>query len=412
MEAISIEAVSKRFRLARDPVYSLKDRILRMGRTSYVDFWALKDIDLSIEQGETLGLLGHNGSGKSTLLKCVAGIMKPTTGQIRLRGRLASLLELGAGFHPDLSGRENVFINGAFLGIPRKEIDRRFDDIVAFAELEQFIDNQVKHYSSGMYVRLAFAVAVNVDPDVLLVDEVLAVGDEVFQKKCLDRIGEFQAEGRTIVIVTHATDLARRTCSRVAALHHGEMIANGSPGEAIRIYREHLHGLDDRVAPEPDSEEPRPRSRIRLTSVSVEHRHRADRPYVQAGEPASIVVSFDAHEVVSDAVFALSIFDERGQRIFSADTDALNVPLPPLHGSGQVVFEIAAVPLLDGAFPITVEVKDRHHGQLLDWQEQEQAIEVVNPTRATGIVAFPISVGVATGAVPLDADGERSRLGA
>ncbi|MCB0985894.1 MAG: ABC transporter ATP-binding protein, partial [Ilumatobacter sp.] len=154
--------------------------------------------------GETLGILGHNGSGKSTLLKCISGILKPTTGTIRIRGRIASLLELGAGFHPELTGRENVFINAAFLGISRAEIARRFDDIVDFAELHEFIDEPVKHYSSGMYVRLGFAVAINLDPDILLVDEVLAVGDEVFQRKCLDRVRQFQQEGRTIVVVTHA----------------------------------------------------------------------------------------------------------------------------------------------------------------------------------------------------------------
>ena len=193
--AVEVNDVSKRFRIGDEKVRSLKEKVIKFRRHHYQDFWALKEVGFTVEQGETVGLLGHNGSGKSTLLKLIGGIMQPTTGDIRVRGRLASLLELGAGFHPDLTGRENVFLNASILGMSRKETEARFDEIVEFSELEQFIDLQVKHYSSGMYVRLGFAVAVNVDPDVLLVDEVLAVGDETFQAKCLDRIHEFQARG-------------------------------------------------------------------------------------------------------------------------------------------------------------------------------------------------------------------------
>src|SRR2546423_2764380 len=196
--AIEIEDVSKRFRLYHEKFTSLKERAIHFGKVPFEEFWALRDINLVVEEGETVGLLGHNGSGKSTLLKCIAGILQPTTGQIRTRGRLAALLELGAGFHPDLSGRENVYLNASLLGLSHREIEKKFDDIVGFAELESFIDNQVKFYSSGMYVRLGFAVAVNMDPDILLVDEGLAVGDESFQRKCLDKVHPFQNEGRTI----------------------------------------------------------------------------------------------------------------------------------------------------------------------------------------------------------------------
>src|SRR5271166_5321889 len=187
---------------------------MHAGRTPYTDFWALRDIDFEIQAGETVGILGRNGCGKSTLLKCIAGILQPTEGDIRLRGHLAAMLELGAGFQPELSGRDNIFLNASLLGLPRREIERRFDEIVAFAELEEFIDNQVRFYSSGMYVRLGFAVAVNVEPDILLVDEVLAVGDENFQRKCLARIKQFQDEGRTILFVTHSADLVRVICDR------------------------------------------------------------------------------------------------------------------------------------------------------------------------------------------------------
>ena len=190
----------------------------------FTPFWALHDVNVDINQGETFGILGRNGCGKSTLLKCIAGILKPTSGEIRVRGSLAAMLELGAGFQPDLSGRDNIYLNGSLLGCRTPRSRSGFDDIVAFAELEQFIDNQVKFYSSGMYVRLGFAVAVNVEPDVLLVDEVLAVGDANFQRKCLDHVKKFQREGRTIVVVSHGTDTIRQNCARVMVMNHGKVI--------------------------------------------------------------------------------------------------------------------------------------------------------------------------------------------
>ena len=200
MAAIEVEDVSKRFRIYREKPTSLKQRVLA-GRIRAEDFWALRDVTFDVPEGETLGLIGHNGSGKSTLLKVIAGILRPTTGTVRQRGRIASLLELGAGFHPELTGRENVYLNASFLGLSGRETDRVYDDIVAFAELEDFMATAVKFYSSGMLVRLGFACAVHVDPEVLLIDEVLAVGDESFQARCLDRVRGFQRDGRTIVLV-------------------------------------------------------------------------------------------------------------------------------------------------------------------------------------------------------------------
>ena len=242
--AIDVDGVSKRFRLWRDRPSSLKQRLLS-GHARAEDFWALRDVSLVVPSGSTTGLIGHNGSGKTTLLKCVAGILRPTAGTIRLRGRLAALLELGAGFHPELTGRENVYLNASFLGLSRKATDAVFDDIVSFAELEDFIDNQVKFYSSGMLVRLGFAVAVHVEPDVLLVDEVLAVGDEAFQARCLDRVRRFQSEGRTIVLVTHALDTVVEICDRAVMLHHGVVHTMGDPEEVVREMRYVLLGGHD-----------------------------------------------------------------------------------------------------------------------------------------------------------------------
>src|SRR5437588_1472707 len=277
--AIEVDGVSKRFRLYQEKYQSLKERAIHFGRIPYEDFWALRDINLDVQQGETFGLLGRNGSGKSTLLKCIAGILQPTDGTIETVGRLAALLELGAGFHPELTGRENVFLHASILGLTRRDIERRFDDIVAFAELEHFIDNQVKHYSSGMYVRLGFAVAVNLEPDVLVVDEVLAVGDEAFQRKCMDRVKQFQKEGRTIVFVTHDAERVRQICDRAVVLEDGRMISFGKPGEAIRVLREHLFATSGASLPEggaeqehgdPNSPHERRNLQVRLSSVTIE----------------------------------------------------------------------------------------------------------------------------------------------
>jgi ABC-2 type transport system ATP-binding protein len=236
-EAITARGVGKRFQLHHKRATSLKERLLLARSSSSEDFWALRDVDLAVGQAETVGLIGPNGSGKSTLLKVLAGILAPTKGEVEVRGRIASLLELGAGFSGELTGRENVYLNASILGLTRREIDREFDSIVDFAELEPFIDNQVKHYSSGMYVRLGFAVAAHVDPDVLLVDEVLAVGDEAFAAKCLAKVAEFQAQGRTILFVTHGLDQVSQVCDRAVVLNQGRMLFDGEPDEAVSKLR-------------------------------------------------------------------------------------------------------------------------------------------------------------------------------
>jgi len=237
---VKMNGVSKRFIIRKEK--SLKERVVNFSRSRKhkEDFWALRDIDLEIEAGTTVGLIGANGSGKSTLLKVIGGILQPTTGTVRRRGQLAALLELGAGFHPDLTGRENVFLNGAILGLTQKQIEGYFEAIVDFSEISEFIDTQVKFYSSGMYVRLAFAIAIHVDPDVLLVDEVLAVGDEPFQKKCLDKIKEFQREGRTIVLVTHALETVEEMCDRAIVLSHGNIIFDGNSVEGVAALRKNF----------------------------------------------------------------------------------------------------------------------------------------------------------------------------
>ena len=231
--AVQVEGVSKHFRLRH--THSLKEALVWtvQGRARTDDFTALHPLDLTIESGEALALLGRNGSGKSTLLKLLAGVMAPDSGQVRVRGRLAGLLEVGAGFHPDLTGRENVFLNAAILGLSRDQVDERFDDIAAFADIGRFLDTQVRFYSSGMFLRLAFAVAVHTEPDVFLVDEILAVGDEAFRAKCLDRITRLSDEGRTLVVVSHDLPLVERLCRRGVLLDSGRLVADGPVRVAV-----------------------------------------------------------------------------------------------------------------------------------------------------------------------------------
>jgi ABC-type polysaccharide/polyol phosphate transport system ATPase subunit len=238
--AVRVDHVSKSFRMYHERNQTLKAAIMR-GRTSvHEDFWALQDVTFDVPEGSTFGLIGSNGSGKSTLLKCLAKIYYPNKGEITHFGKLAAMLEVGSGFHHELSGRENIFLNGSILGMSRKEIERKFDEIVAFSGVEQFIDQPVKNYSSGMYVRLGFSVAINVDPDILVVDEVLAVGDAEFQKKCFDKFADFKRAGKTVILVSHSMNSVRSMCDHAAWLNKGELKAVGGATETIAAYEASL----------------------------------------------------------------------------------------------------------------------------------------------------------------------------
>jgi ABC-2 type transport system ATP-binding protein len=395
--AIEIRDVSKKFRLYHEHYSSLKERVIHFGRIPYEPFMALTDIDFDVEQGTTVGLLGHNGSGKSTLLKCVAGILQPTTGEIHTHGRLAALLELGAGFNPELTGRENIYMNASILGLSKRETEKVFDEIVAFAELDKFIDMQVRHYSSGMYIRLGFAVAVNVEPEILLVDEVLSVGDEAFQRKCLDRVTRFQKDGRTILFVTHAADLIRRVCDRAIVLEHGRIVADAAPGEAVRSFRESLlygEGLGSAEA------EVLPRDelathRIHITNVVFDHPGiAAGRTWLLPDEPLSIRLSFAATEPTDDVQFGIAIHDVEGRLIFGANTRQLGYDVHVPAGPGEVVFEFERVPLMDGTFLCTFAAESTDEVTVYDWQEQRYSFAVMNPSRLPGLVSLPIKVRI------------------
>jgi ABC-2 type transport system ATP-binding protein len=395
--AVDVQDVTKRFRLYTEKYQSLKERFLHAGRNPYQDFFALRNISFEIPEGQTVGILGKNGSGKSTLLKCVSGILQPTDGKVIVRGSLAALLELGAGFQPELSGRENIYLNASLLGLSTKEVDKRFDDIVAFAELEQFIDNQVKYYSSGMYVRLGFAVAVNVDPDILVVDEVLAVGDEAFSRKCMARIKEFQDDGRTILFVTHSSDLVRQICDFAVVLSSGDMIGSGPAADAVRIYHEHLNTIGPGIGAAPHEMEhsvtPATLHRsIEITSVDVEHPGVGTRQYLLPWEPLTVQVAFEATEPVRGVVFALELYDQEGRLIFGSDTEILGRAFDAPTGAGRADLSFERVPLLDGTYSMKVEIKNRF-GILYDSRERE-AFEVMNPDRSRGTVALELHADI------------------
>ncbi len=387
--AIEIRDISKQFRLYNEKHTSLKERVIHGGKMPFTPFWALKNITVDINQGETFGILGRNGCGKSTLLKCVAGIIKPTSGEIRVRGSLAAMLELGAGFQPDLSGRDNIYLNGSLLGLSHSEIEKRFDDIVAFAELEEFIDNQVKFYSSGMYVRLGFAVAVNVEPDVLLVDEVLAVGDANFQRKCLDHVKKFQREGRTIVVVSHGTDTIRQNCNRVMVMNHGQVITVDEPGEGIRVYMADLLGVGTLEGSESGGIEG---NVLAIGTVQAEHGGSGSRPHMYAGESLTVTADVDSLAAVPDAMATVAIHDDRNELVFASDPDdpACQMEIP--EGGGIVRFFFPEVPLLDGTYSVSVGVRSEKQTAIFDWKDQVTQFEVANPGRTTGRVRLPLDV--------------------
>ena len=241
--AIILENVSVRYRLPSERIGTLKEYAIRLlqRRLKHREFWAIKDLDLNIQQGEVFGIVGDNGAGKSTLLKVISKVLRPTTGRVRIYGKIAPLLELGAGFHPELSGRENVFLNGALLGYSHDEMNQVFNEIVEFSELAEFIDAPIRTYSSGMYARLGFAVATAHQPEILIVDEILSVGDEAFQRKCTDRIAGFRENGATVLMVSHNLDLIAGMCNRAAWLDHGKLIHMGNAEEVVAKYREGVH---------------------------------------------------------------------------------------------------------------------------------------------------------------------------
>jgi ABC-2 type transport system ATP-binding protein len=381
-----VEDVSKRFTIRKDS--SIKERIVtlgRAGRRHRQDFWALENVSVDIRAGETIGLIGHNGSGKSTLLKVIGGIIAPTSGAVLERGRLAALLELGAGFHPDLTGRENVFLNASVLGLSREETEARFDDIVAFASIGDFIDTQVKFYSSGMYVRLAFAVAVHTDPDILLVDEVLAVGDEAFQRKCMDRIREFQHQGRTIILVSHALDQVVELCSRVILLDHGHVVHDGSPAVAVGKFRDLLE--ERRLAELAESTTDEQRRSGAVVRVVATVPGAGVENILAPGDDLEIRVTVTSTSL-ENWVCRIQIDDAMGQKVFVTGTDWLGTEVPSLTGERSIVLSLDSPALGGGKYFVNATLLDEA-GQTLHSVIQATSFNVAPDSEAIGYLRIP-----------------------
>ncbi|WP_423983403.1 ABC transporter ATP-binding protein [Ilumatobacter sp.] len=383
--ALRVDSVTKTFKVHHERATSLKQFIATGGRNRYEVFEALHDVSFEVPVGEAVGIIGHNGSGKSTLLKCMAKILTPNAGSISINKRMAALLELGAGFHPELSGRDNVFLNAAILGMARPEIARRFDDIVAFSELERFIDTPVKNYSSGMYVRLAFAVAINVDPDLLLIDEILAVGDVTFQQKCMEKFVQFRDEGRTLVLVTHDTSSVRNFCDRAIWLDHGEIKADGPPADVIDIYTETM--LEAQASDDGSSR--RGDGPVRVTKVDVLVADtRMER--VRSGDDVTFRVHFESTEPVPNPVFSLMISSLEGITVTAPSSrDARAVPVS-VDGSGYVDISVGDLALIPGSYVIHTEVSGWSRKHVYDHVQNARSFDVLagETSEADGFVTL------------------------
>ncbi len=427
MNAIEVTHASKVYRRysRRRQFATLKSALLSRSLVRDLEpeetFSAVKDVSFTLPAGRTLGVIGRNGSGKSTMLKLVAGITKPTSGTVVVQGRISALIELGAGFHPEISGRENVFINGIMLGLTKKEVARRFDEIVEFAELEEFIDAPVKTYSSGMYMRLGFAVAIHVDPDVLLVDEVLAVGDEGFTHKCLDKFAEFKRRGKTILLVTHSLGLVERFCDEALWMDAGSMKALGDPKRVVGAYvtdvehseEQQLAAADARaqesattVSPDepasavlPDNPiesatgpadmfraaEGRWGSReieivdVALTGSDGERAH-----VFHSGEPLAVRLRLRAPVAIEDFVVGIGIFNAEGVCCYGTNTDIEELKGKSIFGDAEAVFSIDSLDLVEGTYKLDVAIH-KLDGYPYDYHRLLHTFRVKSRTKDVGI---------------------------
>jgi ABC-type polysaccharide/polyol phosphate transport system ATPase subunit len=417
-QAIVARDVAKVYRrfLHRNQFKTLKSALLTGSLLSDLrpdeTFTALDGVSFEVPRGTTFGVIGENGSGKSTLLKLVAGITKPTRGSLAVDGRVSALIELGAGFHPEISGRENVSINGIMLGLTRREVERRFDEIVDFAELRDFIDAPVKTYSSGMYMRLGFAVAIHVDPEVLLIDEVLAVGDEAFTRKCLDKIAEFRRRGKTILFVTHSLGLVEKMCDDVLWLRHGQMAARGDPKRVVDAYLTYVAGGEDALLRSQQAatvdlattpEEPAPQAtpggvapatgyrpgrwggrEIEIRGVRILDARGRERHVFVPGETVTLALSVHAREPVDDFVFGVGLYSAEGTNVYGTNTDIEGFTPRRVAGNAEVRLALEGLSLVEGTYLLDLAAH-RRDGTPYDYLRGLHSFRVKSRLRDVGL---------------------------
>lgn len=386
---LDVRNVSKRFRLYTEQQRSFQEIFVNFFRripgNSAKEFWALRDVSFQVMPGESLGVIGPNGSGKSTLLKLLAGILEPTTGEIIVNGRISALLELGAGFHPDLTGRENIFLNGTLYGLSRQEMQRQVESIIEFSELREFIDMPIKHYSSGMYVRLGFAVAIHTEPDLLLVDEVLAVGDANFQHKCMDAIQRYRQRGGTLLLVSHDLGSIESICDRAIWYEHGQVQATGHPTDIVMQYLNHVAAKEEAVR----SVAGKGRSvdqlaegqrwgtgRVQITDVRLCDADGIERSIFVTGAPMQIHLRYRADERIQDPIFGIALHHHNGTWVAGPNTDFGNLAIPEVNGEGEVIYHIPSLPLLAGGYSISAAAVNRSDTEMYDYHDRAYQFRV------------------------------------
>ena len=395
--AVDVDHVSKCFKRHQDRRNTLKERIVRGRAKRAEDFWAVRDVSIQIPQGSVFGLIGHNGSGKSTLLKMIAGIYRPTEGAITTQGRVAALIELGAGFHPDMTGRENIRLNGAILGLTRKEIDAATEEIIDFSGLREFINEPVKHYSSGMYVRLGFSVAVHMRPDILVVDEVLSVGDEEFQRKCFDHLSNLRKAGKTIIVVSHALGQLEGLCDEVSWLDHGVLQETGPAVQVIGSYLRRVNAEEAArnpklIATRGDAGEARAGDQtIRLHSAAIVNPQGEPLDHAETDETFHIRITMTAHEPVLGPNVRIAIQHDSGPLVAMFSNHRVQADFGTVIGDITVTMTLPENPLLPGRYRVHIDVFDHTGSRILDtWNDaMEFAVRSKRAEIGQGFVQLP-----------------------
>lgn len=391
--AIEVKNVRKKFKVFFDKGSQLKERILFKNRNRYEERWVLDDISFEVKEGEAIGLIGHNGCGKSTTLKLLTRIMYPDSGSIELKGRVSSLIELGAGFHPDMSGRENIYTNASIFGLSKKEIDERLDDIIEFSEMEPFLDNPVRTYSSGMYMRLAFSVAINVNADILLIDEILAVGDVNFQAKCFNKLREIKAQGTTIVIVSHSMGQIEQICDRSIWIHEGKIKGEGKPRDIDMEYLNFMGEKRENAAEKSLNPEDKDglnndtrwgNGKARFTDVYMTDSNGKRKAVFASEEAANICMSYKVKQKVEDAVFGIGIFRSDGMHCYGTNTRIEQFDQFDLTQDGEVKVRIDKLLLLPGRYTLDVAIES-DMATPVDYYKESYTFEVHSPLGDVGV---------------------------